>query len=76
MEPAKEGFWPPGNALAGRHNSARDQIRAASDKRFALSLDGLMRYVGTRNLRERRAAILSRKNDRATEDKALGDRSI
>jgi len=35
-----------------------------------------MRYVGTRNLRERRAAILSRKNDRATEDKALGDRSI
>ena len=34
-------------------------------------LDGFVRYVGTQEECERRAVILSHKNDRAAQDKAL-----
>lgn len=49
----------------------RLEIRPLDDKRYALSLDGHVRYVGTQEECERRAIILSQKNDRATQDKAL-----
>jgi hypothetical protein len=47
------------------------EIHRLDDKRHALTLDGLVRYVGTLEECERRAAILSQKNDRANQDKAL-----
>ena len=40
--------------------------------RFAVNLDGLVRYVGTLEECERRAALLVRKNDREAQDRALG----
>ena len=40
-------------------------------ERYALMLDGFVRYVGTQEECERRAVILGHKNDRATQDKAL-----
>jgi hypothetical protein len=49
----------------------RLEIQRLDDKRYALTLDGLVRYVGTQEECERRAVILSQKNDRATQDKAL-----
>ena len=39
--------------------------------RFAFAVNGLVRYVGSQEECVRRAAILSRKNDRATQDQAL-----
>ena len=50
-------------------------IQRLDDKRYALTFDGLVRYVGTREECERRAVLLSQKNDRATQDNALA-RSI
>jgi hypothetical protein len=39
--------------------------------RYAISIDGLVRYVGSQEECLRRAAILAPKNDRATQDQAL-----
>ena len=39
--------------------------------RFAFAVDGVVRYVGSQEECVRRAAILSRKNDRTTQDQAL-----
>ena len=47
------------------------EIRPLDEKRYALTLDGLVRYIGTQEECERRAEILSLKTDRATQDKAL-----
>ena len=47
------------------------EIHRLDDKRYALTLDGFVRYVGTQQECERRAVILGHKNDRATQDKAL-----
>ena len=49
----------------------RVAIHRLDENRYALSLDGLIRYVGTHEECERRAVLLSPKNDRATQDKAL-----
>ena len=46
-------------------------IRRLDEKRYALTLGGLVRYVGTQEECERCAVILSLKADRATQDKAL-----
>jgi len=47
------------------------EIRRLDEKRYALTLDGLVRYIGTQEECERRAEILSLKTDRAIQDKAL-----
>ncbi|MBV9016306.1 MAG: hypothetical protein JO058_11700 [Alphaproteobacteria bacterium] len=39
--------------------------------RYAFSIDGLVRYVGSQAECERRAAILAPRNDRAAQDQAL-----
>ena len=46
-------------------------IHRLDENRYALTLDGLVRYVGTQEECERRAVIRSQKDDRATQDKAL-----
>ena len=46
-------------------------VQRLDDNRYVLTVDGIVRYVGTRKERERRVAILTAKNDRATQDKAL-----
>ena len=46
-------------------------IQPLDKGRFAFAVDGLVRYVGTQEECERRAAILSRKNDRTARDQAL-----
>ena len=51
------------------------EIQRLDEKRYALTLDGLVRYVGTKEECERRAVLLSQKSDRTTQDKALA-RSI
>jgi hypothetical protein len=47
------------------------EIQQLDKGRFAFTVNGLMRYVGSQVECVRRAAILSRKNDRATQDQAL-----
>ena len=46
-------------------------IHQLDEFRFAVAVGGLIRYVGRQAECERRAAILLRKNDRATQDQAL-----
>ena len=46
-------------------------IQRLDEWRFAVAVDGLVRYVGSQVECERRAAILLSKNDRATQDRAL-----
>ena len=46
-------------------------IQRLDEMRFAVAVDGLVRYVGSRAECERRAAIFIPKNDRAAQDQAL-----
>jgi hypothetical protein len=43
-------------------------IQRLDEGRYALKVDGLVRYVGTEEECERRVAILLPKNDRAAQD--------
>jgi hypothetical protein len=47
-------------------------IRRLNEARYAVSVDGIVRYVGSQEECERRVAILAPKNDRAAQDQALG----
>jgi hypothetical protein len=46
-------------------------IQRLDEGRFAVAVDGLVRYVGSQAECERRAAILVPRNDRAAQDQAL-----
>jgi hypothetical protein len=46
-------------------------VQRLDETRFAVAVDGLVRYVGSQVECERRAAILLPRNDRATQDQAL-----
>jgi len=46
-------------------------VQRLDDNRYVLTVDGIVRYVGTRKECERRSPILTAKNDRATQDRAL-----
>jgi hypothetical protein len=46
-------------------------IQRLDERRYALAVDGVVRYVGTQEECERRVAILAPKNDRAAQDRAL-----
>lgn len=46
-------------------------VQRLDNGRFAVAVDGLIRYSGRQTECELRAAILLRKNDRATQDEAL-----
>ena len=48
------------------------EIQRLDENRYAVTIDGVVRYVGTLEECERRAAILTPKNDRAAQDRALG----
>ena len=47
-------------------------IQQLDERRFALVVDGLIRYVGSREECQRRVEILLRPNDREAQDQALG----
>jgi hypothetical protein len=51
------------------------EIQRLDDKRYAVMVDGLVRYVGTLEECQRREAILAPKNDRAAQDRALERRA-
>ena len=42
------------------------------ERRYALAIDGIVRYVGTEEECQQRLAMLVPKNDRARQDEALG----
>jgi hypothetical protein len=46
-------------------------IQRLDEMRFAVAVDGIARYVGSRPECDRRAAIFVPKNDRAAQDQAL-----
>ena len=46
-------------------------IQRLDEWRYAVAVDGLVRYVGSQVECERRAAIKIPKNDRGTQDQAL-----
>jgi len=48
------------------------EIQRLDEKRYAVTIDGVVRYVGTLEECERRAAIFTPRNDRAAQDRALG----
>ncbi len=48
------------------------EIRWLDENRYAVTIDGIVRYVGTLEECERRAAIFTPSNDRAAHDRALG----
>jgi hypothetical protein len=47
-------------------------IQRLDEGRFALAVDGVVRYVGSQEECERRVVIMAPKNDRAVQDQALG----
>jgi hypothetical protein len=47
------------------------EIQRLDQHRYAVTLGGLVRYVGTREECERRAALLTPKSDRKAQDRAL-----
>jgi hypothetical protein len=47
-------------------------IQRLDEGRYAVAVDGIVRYVGTQEECERRVAILVPKSDRAAQDRALG----
>ena len=48
------------------------EIQRLDENRYAVAIDGIVRYVETLEECEWRAAILTPKNDRAAQDRALG----
>ncbi len=48
------------------------EILWLDENRYAVTIDGIVRYVGSLEECERRAAILTPRNDRAAQDRALG----
>jgi hypothetical protein len=46
-------------------------IRRLDERRYALDVDGIVRYVGSEEECRRRLATLAPKKDRADQDKAL-----
>jgi len=48
------------------------EILWLDENRYAVAIDGIVRYVGTLEEYERRAAIFTPRNDRAAQDRALG----
>lgn len=47
-------------------------ILCLDERRYAVSVDGVVRYVGTEEECKRRVKILVRTDDRAVQDEALG----
>jgi len=47
-------------------------IQRLDEGRYAVTVDGVVRYVGSQVECERRVAILVPKSDRASQDRALG----
>jgi hypothetical protein len=47
-------------------------IGRLDEGRYAMFVDGIVRYVGTQEECERRVVILTPKSDRAAQDQALG----
>src|SRR5438270_7580001 len=47
-------------------------VQRLDERRYALSIDGIVRYVGTEEECQRRLSMLVPNNDRAGQDKALG----
>ena len=47
-------------------------VQRLDERRYALSIDGIVRYVGTEEECQRRLAMLVPNKDRAKQDKALG----
>jgi len=55
-----------------RTQTPRDVVvQPLDERRYALSIDGIVRYVGTEEECQRRLAMLAPKKDRADQDKAL-----
>jgi len=46
-------------------------VQRLDDTRYALAVNGIVRYVGTKEECQRRLAMLAPKKDRADQDKAL-----
>ena len=47
-------------------------IQRLDERRYALAVDGIVRYVGTKEECQRRLVMLVPNNDRAGQDEALG----
>jgi hypothetical protein len=47
-------------------------VQRLDERRYALTIDGIVRYVGPEEECQRRLAMLVANNDRARQDKALG----
>ena len=48
------------------------EVLRLDENRYAVTIDGIVRYVGTLEECDRRAAILTPRNERAAQDRALG----
>ena len=47
-------------------------VQRLDERRYALAVDGVIRYVGSEEECQRRLGMLAPKNERADQDKALG----
>ena len=68
-----QGVLSGRNADLTAMKTAKDNIVIVrlDDRRYAVAVDGVARYVGTEEECQRRVALLALKNDRAAQDEAL-----
>ena len=52
-------------------HTAEFVTRRLDEERYVVTVDGIVRYVGTQKECQRRISILAPKNDRAAQDQAL-----
>ena len=67
--------WPGGGARIKEMRTSQKNdvtIQRVDERRYAVAVDGVVRYVGTLEECERRAIILTARNDRPAQDQALG----
>jgi hypothetical protein len=57
--------------IAMKTQESRVAIQQLDEMRYAVCVDGVVRYVGSREECERRVAILAPKSDRMAQDKSL-----
>jgi len=61
----------PDYIAAMKTHKAAILIERLDERRYAVTVDGIVRYVGTQEECQRRLAVLTQKKDRAAQDNAL-----
>jgi hypothetical protein len=71
-DPQRSPVRESGLTVMRTHRPHDIVIQRLDERRYALAVDGIVRYVGSEEECQRRLAMLVPNNDRAGQDEALG----